>query len=228
MESSGAKLVAVGDYRQLGSVGPGGALEALVSRHPGHVWTLTDNLRQRDPAERHALDHLRAGHVPSAVNWYREHGRVHAAPSKEMAMSEMVKSWANDVAEGREALLVAYHRDSVEALNRAARDAWDKLGELSGPELVAPGGRRYRAGDRVITLAPGQGGAWVTSQRAVVTSVDLGTQSLVARTPEGAVLRMGARRDRERQACPRLRHHRPPFAGCHRGRHLRARRRRRT
>ncbi len=71
VESSGAKLVAVGDHRQLGSVGPGGALEALVSRHPGNVWTLTDNLRQRDPAERHALDHLRAGQVASAVNWYR-------------------------------------------------------------------------------------------------------------------------------------------------------------
>jgi AAA domain len=48
-EASGAKLVAVGDYRQLGSVGPGGALEALVSRHPDHVWALTDNLRQVDP-----------------------------------------------------------------------------------------------------------------------------------------------------------------------------------
>ncbi len=58
VESSGAKLVAVGDYRQLGSVGPGGALEALVARHPEHLWTLSDNLRQRDPAERHALDHL--------------------------------------------------------------------------------------------------------------------------------------------------------------------------
>ncbi len=108
-----------------------------------------------------------------------------------MATSEMVKAWADDVAEGREALLVAYHRDSVEALNRAAREAWERLGELSGPELVAPGGRRYRAGDRVITLAPGQGGAWVTSQQAVVTSVALGTQSLVARTREGAELHMG-------------------------------------
>ena len=48
VEASGAKLVAVGDYRQLGSVGPGGALEALAARHPGHVWTLTDNLRQVD------------------------------------------------------------------------------------------------------------------------------------------------------------------------------------
>ncbi len=191
VECSRAKLVAVGDYRQLGSVGPGGALEALVSRHPGHLWTLTDNLRQRDPAERDALDHLRAGHVPSAVNWYREHGRMHAALSKEMAMNEMVRAWSYDVAEGRDALLVAYHRDSVEALNRAAREAWEKLGELSGPELEARGGGRYRAGDRVITLAPGPGGAWVTSQRAVVTSVDPGAQSLVALTAEGALLHLG-------------------------------------
>jgi hypothetical protein len=189
--SSGAKLVAVGDYRQLGSVGPGGALEALVARHPGHLWTLTDNLRQRDPAERNALDHLRAGHVPSAVDWYREHGRVHAAPSTETALSEIVRAWSYDVVEERDALLVAYHRDSVEALNRAAREAWRELGKLSGPELEAPGGRRYRAGDRVITLAPGPGGAWVTSQRALVTSVDPGGQSLIALTPGGAVLQMG-------------------------------------
>jgi hypothetical protein len=191
VESSGAKLVAVGDYRQLGSVGPGGALEALVSRHPGHVWSLTDNLRQRDTAERQALDHLRAGEVASAVNWYREHGRVHASPSKDKAMSEMVKAWADAVADGREALLVAYHRDSVEALNQAARKAWDKLGELSGPELEAPGGRSYRAGDRVITLVPGPGGAWVTSQSAAVVSVEPGAKSLVARTPEGTTLHLG-------------------------------------
>jgi ATP-dependent exoDNAse (exonuclease V) alpha subunit len=103
----------------------------------------------------------------------------------------MVRAWSYDVVEERDALLVAYHRDSVEALNRAAREVWEKLGKLSGPELEAPGGRRYRAGDRVITLAPGPGGAWVTSQRAVVASVDPRTQSLVALTPEGAVLQMG-------------------------------------
>ena len=130
------------------------------------------------------------GRVASAISWYREHGRVHAASSKEMAMYEMVMPWGYDVAAGREALLVAYHRESVEALNRAAREVWENLGKLSGPELEAPGGRRYRAGDRVITLAPGQGGAWVTSQRAVVASVDPGRQSLVALTPEGAALHM--------------------------------------
>jgi ATP-dependent exoDNAse (exonuclease V) alpha subunit len=155
VEASGAKLVAVGDFHQLSSVGPGGALEALAARHPGHVWTLKDNLRQADPAERHALDHLRAGHVASAINWYAGQGRLHPAPTKNLAMYEMVKAWAYSVDKGRDALLVAYHRDAVETLNEVAREVWEKLGKLSGPEIEAPGGRRYRAGDRVITLAPG-------------------------------------------------------------------------
>ncbi|HMK97621.1 MAG TPA: AAA family ATPase, partial [Acidimicrobiales bacterium] len=192
VEASGAKLVAIGDFRQLSSVGPGGALEALASRHPGHVWTLRDNLRQRDPDERHALEHLRSGHVGSAVEWYALQDRLHPEPSREQAMSDMVSAWADDVGKGRDALLVAYHRSSVDTLNQAARAIWERLGRLSGPELEAPGGRRYRAGDRVITLAPGPSGAWVTSQRAAVTFVDPASRSLVALTPEGRLLRMGA------------------------------------
>ena len=77
VEASGAKLVAVGDYRQLDAVGPGGALEALSKRHPGHAWTLRDNLRQVDPGERHALDHLRAGaRAPVPSTGTSANGRV--------------------------------------------------------------------------------------------------------------------------------------------------------
>ena len=43
----------------------------------------------------------------------------------------------------------------------------------------------------MVTLAPGAGGAWVTSQRAVVTSVDPAARTLVAATPEGTELHMG-------------------------------------
>ncbi|MGH9107797.1 MAG: MobF family relaxase [Acidimicrobiales bacterium] len=191
VEASGAKLVAVGDFRQLGPVGPGGALEALASRHPGHVWALGDNLRQRDPSERKALEHLRHGNVAHAIGWYAREGRLHPAANREMAISEMARAWAADVAEGKDALLLAYHRDTVEALNRVAREAWEGLGRLSGPEVEAPGGRRYRAGDKVVALAPGPRGAWATSERAVVTSVDPANRSLVALTPGGRLFHMG-------------------------------------
>ena len=227
VEASRAKLVAVGDHRQLGSVGPGGALEALTTRHPGHVWALTDNLRQVDAGERNALDQLRAGHLPSALDWYMAHGRVHPSPSREQAMYEMVTAWAYDVADGRDALLVAYHRDAVERLNRAARAVWGKLDRLIGPELEAPGGRRYRAGDRIITLSPGPDGAWVTSQGAVVVAVDTGAQVAGSRDAGRGGAAHGTRVPRDQQARPRLRHHRPPVAGLARRHHLRPRGRRR-
>ena len=58
VNSGGGKLVIVGDPRQLTPVGPGGALQALVERHPDIVTVLNQNLRQREPAERAALHHL--------------------------------------------------------------------------------------------------------------------------------------------------------------------------
>ena len=104
-------------------------------------------------------------------------------------MLEMVRAWAYDIVKGKDALLVAYHPDAVEVLNGAARLVWEKLGHLSGPELEAEGGKRYRVGDRVVNLSPGRNGAWVTSQRAVVTS-DPAAGSLVALTPEGTEVHM--------------------------------------
>ena len=146
VKASGARAIVVGDYLQLDAVGPGGALEALARRHPGRVYALTENVRQRDPAERHALDQLRAGEVPMAVAWYTLQGRVYPAPSRGQAMLDMVRAWAYDVVDGKDALLVAYHRDAVERLNGAARLVWEELGQLSGP----------RAGGRGREALPGR------------------------------------------------------------------------
>jgi hypothetical protein len=191
VERSGAKLIAVGDDRQLGAIGPGGALTALAERHPEQLWALTDNLRQNDPAERVALCELRDGDIAAAVGWYARSGRVHPVPDRRRAVTGMIRAWATDIDTGRDPLLLAYRRDNVETLNRVARDLWERSGRLTGPELTPPGGRTYRAGDRVITLAPGPHGAWATSQAARVTAVDPEAQTLIAITPDGRQLQMG-------------------------------------
>ncbi len=190
VEQSGAKLIVVGDDRQLGAIGPGGALTALAERHPEQLWALTDNLRQNDPAERVALCELRDGDVVAAVGWYARNGRVHPVLDRRRAVTGMIRAWAAGIDAGRDPLLLAYRRDNVETLNRAARDLWERSGRLTGPELLAPGGRAYRAGDRVITLAPGPQGAWVTSQAARVTAVDSEAETLTAITPDGRELYM--------------------------------------
>jgi hypothetical protein len=197
-----AKVIAVGDDRQLGAVGPGGGLAALMIRHPERMWRLSENVRQVDPAERGALAELRNGDVERAVAWYAGNGRVWNGPTSDKLISFMVARWAEDRASGREALLLAWRRANVDELNRQARQAWAQQGRLSGPEIEAPGGRRYAAGDRIVTLAPGPKGVWVTSERATVVSVNIRDGSLQAVTADGRTLVL----DRDATAVERLAH----------------------
>jgi hypothetical protein len=190
VDRAGARMIIVGDYRQLDAVGPGGALEAISARHPQAVHTLADNLRQVDPTERAALDQLRAGQVDHALAWYNTNGRIHPAATQNGAVYDMVRAWAADVSAGKDSLLLAYRRDNVAALNHTARQAWRNLGRLDGPELHTPDGRVFQAGDRIITLTPGPQGAWTTSQPATVTAVDLDHRALTAVTPDGTELQI--------------------------------------
>jgi hypothetical protein len=200
IEAAGAKLVLVGDPHQLGAVGPGGALAALVRRHPAVVHQLMDNRRQHDVAERRALAALRDGEVSKAIAWYHSHDRIHPVADRDDAVQHAVEAWAADVAADHETGLFAWRRANVAALNGRAPAWMEETGRLSGPELVCPGGNVYRAGDRVVTLAPGTDGRLVTSQRAVIHAVDLDQGTLVLRGDEGQSVQL----DREEAGADRL------------------------
>ncbi|MGH8975595.1 MAG: hypothetical protein ACRD0C_20605, partial [Acidimicrobiia bacterium] len=83
--------------------------------------------------------------------------------------------------------MYAWRRANVEELNRRARARTAADGRLSGPELTAPGGRHYAAGDRIVTLAPGADGRLVTSERGRVLAVDFGAGTLTARMDDGRI-----------------------------------------
>ncbi len=191
VEAAGAKLIVVGDPHQLGAVGPGGALAALVRRHPDAVHQLVENRRQADPGERQALSELRAGKTAAAVEWYRQQGRVHPILDRDTALQQAVDAWAADTAGGHDTGLYAWRRANVAGLNQRARVWMETTGRLSGPELVCPGGRRYRAGDHVVTLTPGTDGHLVTSQRAVIGAVDPAQQTLTLVTDTGHHVHLG-------------------------------------
>jgi len=180
-----AKVVAVGDFRQLGAVGPGGGFESVVSRYGAAVHVLADNVRQHDVAERAALAALRDGDVASSVAWYADNGRIVVAPDHDAAVDAVVTAWAADVAVGRNTVMLAWRRASVAELNRRGREAWRALGRLGDAEVVAPGGTAYAVGDRVVTLAPAAPGNLVTSETTTVVAVDSEARSLVVRADDG-------------------------------------------
>jgi conjugative relaxase-like TrwC/TraI family protein len=170
---AGTKEVMVGDDRQLGAVSVGGTMGALVERHGGIVHTFDQNVRQRNDAEREALAELRAGNVTRAVGFYVDQGRVTTERTRNEALDALVGQWARDVTSGKDAAMFAWRRANVAELNRLARERMAAEGQLTGLELVAPGGASYAAGDRIVTLAPAAAGQVVTSERGVVTAVDL-------------------------------------------------------
>jgi conjugative relaxase-like TrwC/TraI family protein len=183
VERSHAKLVLVGDHRQLAAVGPGGALAALLERRPELVVSLRDNVRQADPAERRALSELRDGSVPKAVAWYAKSGRIHAEPNRVETLVAMAEAWADDLAAGHHTALLGWRRADVAQLNRLARDQWDRLGRLASHDIKVIGGRPYAVGDRIVALAPNRVAQIVTSEQLTVTA--MARDQVTARTSDG-------------------------------------------
>jgi hypothetical protein len=183
IERCHAKLVLVGDHRQLAAVGPGGALAALVERRPELAIVLDQNVRQRDPAERSALAELRHGSVPAAVAWYLRNDRISTAPTRTDTFVAMADAWALDTADGHDTALLAWRRADVADLNRLARQRWDQLGQLAGPDITVNGGRTYAVGDRVVALAPNPDVGVVTSE--LLTIVDLDHHRMTAQADDG-------------------------------------------
>jgi ATP-dependent exoDNAse (exonuclease V) alpha subunit len=90
-ESARAKVVLVGDDRQLAAIDAGGGFCALRLRLGASE--LTENRRQQQAWEREALELVRSGLVEEAVAAYQAHDRVVAADSKPAATLALLQDW---------------------------------------------------------------------------------------------------------------------------------------
>ncbi|CAM3426462.1 MobF family relaxase [Tsukamurella hominis] len=123
--TSGAKLVFVGDSHQLDPVKARAGLFAML--HNDLPWSqeLTEVFRQKDPHEREAGLALRNGSKAGralAVDWYVEHGRVHAGNDVAMA-HDALRGFLGDVDAGKDALLISDTWAVSDALNAQVQHA---------------------------------------------------------------------------------------------------------
>ncbi len=142
-----AKLVLVGDPKQLPAIEAGGLFEALASRLG--TTQLTGNRRQQHPGERAVVADLRDGHVRRAVERLRRLGGMVVVTNADALADAMVEDWSAATKAGKDVLMLGPTRDTVAELNARARQRMEAEGSL-GPVVAQVGHVEFAVGDRVV------------------------------------------------------------------------------
>jgi conjugative relaxase-like TrwC/TraI family protein len=151
-EEARAKVVLVGDDRQLAAIDAGGGFRALRLRLGASE--LVENRRQQQAWEREALDLVRSGLVEEAVAAYQALERVVAADSKPAATLALLQDWwaAWQEAEhdpAQDVIVLAARRAEVDRLNTACQELLTAKGRLGADRLQVED-RQLAVGDRVV------------------------------------------------------------------------------
>jgi ATP-dependent exoDNAse (exonuclease V) alpha subunit len=140
VERSGAKLIAVGNGKQLPSIGPGGMFDRLTEHAPSAE--LADIHRTKDPADQRAWQALRAGEPERAMAHYASRGQLHLSDTRDQAAEQAVQAWATLTEEHdiREVALIADAANTeIDRLNARAQHLRAQRGELGHYEIPLPG-----------------------------------------------------------------------------------------
>ena len=164
-----AKVVLVGDDRQLAAIDAGGGFRALRLRLGASE--LTENRRQHQAWEREALDLVRSGLVEEAVAAYRAHDRVVAADSKPAATLALLQDWwvAWQQAEqdpAHEVVVLAARRAEVDRLNTACQELLAARGRLGGERLLVEDRQLASATRSSAATTPSASSGWPTAAAA--------------------------------------------------------------
>jgi len=186
---AGAKVVLVGDIRQLQSIEAGAAFRSIHERHGGAE--LGEVRRQREDWQRDATRDLAKGRTGHALEAYRSHGMVHEAQTREQARGDLIDRWDRDrqAAPERSRIILTHTNDEVRALNEAARERMRAAGDL-GDEVrvtVERGVRHFAGGDRVMFLQNERGLGVKNGTLGTIEQVS--AQSMAVQTDDGRSVR---------------------------------------
>jgi hypothetical protein len=179
-----AKVVLVGDDRQLAPIDAGGGFRALRLRMGASE--LTENRRQHQAWEREALELVRSGLVEEAVAAYQAHDRVVAADSKPAATLALLQDWWTawrqaDHDPTQEVIVLAARRTEVDRLNSACQELLATRGRLGGERLQVED-RQLAVGDRVVCGKNAIAELGVANgSRGTITALDAHARTLTLR-----------------------------------------------
>ncbi|WNB86148.1 AAA family ATPase [Cellulomonas sp. ATA003] len=147
--AAGAKVLLVGDHKQLSAVDAGGAFHLLAER--SRPATLTSLWRFSQPWEAAATRRLRTGD-PAVIEDYAEHDRISAGPAEVMC-EDAYTAWQTYTQNGIPAILIAADSHTVDVLNARAHNDRVTNGLVGPVGITKTDGTQIAVGDRVLSRA---------------------------------------------------------------------------
>lgn len=149
-DQAGAKVVLLGDDKQLAAIEAGAGFRAITERTGAAE--ITEIRRQRDGWAREASTEFARGDVHTGLDAYNDRGAVQLVDSREDAKAQVAKDWLADRERGGSSIILAHANQDVSELNVTIRQARLEAGEL-GPSAdieTQQGLRTFAAGDRLL------------------------------------------------------------------------------
>jgi len=132
--AAGAKLIMVGDDRQLSSIDRGGMFGVLKDQHGAAE--LSQVRRQYKNDDKRAAEHMAEGNFHAALAMYDDKGAIHWTHSQDAAREALVAQWAKDsaAAPDKSRFVFAYTNADVDRLNADIRTVRKERGEIGGED----------------------------------------------------------------------------------------------
>ena len=148
VERAGARLVLVGDDKQLQSIDAGGGFAGLSKRLS--YAELKEITRQRHAADRQAVYDLADGNAAGALRSYAERGRLILGEERADTMRRLVADWRSDKTEMEEKLILSSTNRQATTINRLCQRERQGRGELGQESVTVGDGAEVHTGDRVL------------------------------------------------------------------------------
>ena len=170
-EKARARVILIGDNKQLTAVAAGGLFGHLAKRL--NAVELTEIRRQAEPEHKAAIKQVRRGEVAEALNYYESRQLLYLEDDRNAACARAVKQWSQhfDRARPLSTIMIASTNAQIAALNSKARE-WmkqnhqlaketdfhttDKTGRGAGTIKISEGDRIiFRKNDRKLGVVNG-------------------------------------------------------------------------
>lgn len=126
----GAKLVCVGDEKQLQAIASGGIFEAL-QRHAGiDTVDLKTITRQQDAQDREASKLLYEGRAEEALKIYEAKGQIKTHTQRDSLMIQLARDFAQDTSPLNQKMIVAATKAEARLLNEQTREEFKANGQI--------------------------------------------------------------------------------------------------